>query len=318
MILIGVIAPLVIAAAGIVVALGVIPSLPSPVATHWGPDGRPDAYGSAPVGLVVLAVVVIGYGVLAFAVARGGDGTTVNQRIILAIGPAFASLLSVIIAGSLVIQAGVTAAQDAPSILPVVGLGFGLGVGVGVLAWFLLPKATASGSPQPVSVPAAALGAEERIAWMQRAEPSRFVGGLVVTILALAIGVGGTALAFVAPLPVFLVWLVVMILVGVLAMASLFWKVTIDGRGMIVRSVIGFPRFSVPTADVDRVAVITVNPPVDFGGWGIRWGGRKRIGVITGAGEALEVTRNDGRALIVTVPQAQKGAALLNALAKRA
>lgn len=54
-----------------------------------------------------------------------------------------------------------------------------------------------------------------------------------------------------------------------------------------------------------------------FLGWGIRVIGR-RIGVLIREGEAIEVTRTDGRVFIVTVPQAARGAALLNAVAARA
>lgn len=315
MILVGVIAPLVITAAGIVVALSVIPSLPVPTATHWGPDGEPDGFGSPAVSLIILAVAMIGYSILSFAVARSVV-ITVVQRVILTIGPAMAALLSVVLVGTLVAQAGLADAQDAPSIFPVLGLGFAALVAVGVIAWFLLPRSTAAAVHE--SVQAAELGADQRVAWMQRAEPSRLVGGLVLTIMVLAIGGGGVALAYVAPLFAFIIWLVVMLLVAALAIASMFWIVTVDGRGITVRSVFGFPRFSVPAADVDGVAVITVNPPVDFGGWGIRWGGRKRVGVITRSGEALEVTRKSGGALVVTVPQPEKGAALLKALAQRA
>jgi hypothetical protein len=39
--------------------------------------------------------------------------------------------------------------------------------------------------------------------------------------------------------------------------------------------------------------------------------------VITRSGEALEVRRKDGRAVVVTVSQTESGAALLNSLAGR-
>lgn len=317
MILVGVIAPLVIAAAGIIAVLGSIPSLPSPVAIHWGPGGAPNDYGSAAVGLIAVGVIVVLFSAFAFTVARGGDdSSTVNQRVILAISPAFAALLTVILDGSLLIQSGLADARDAPSILPVVGVGFGAAVAVGVIAWFLLPRPTATASHEDGNPEVVELGATQRIAWMQRAEPSRLVGALVATILTLGIGGGGIALAFVAPLPVFLIWLVVMLAVAAVSIISLFWKVTVDRGGMVVRSVLGYPRFTVPSSEVGSAVSIEVNPPIDFGGWGIRGFG-KRVGVITRSGEAIEVTRKDGRVFVVTVPQSRQGAALLNAVAAR-
>jgi hypothetical protein len=319
MIVVGVIAPLLIAAAGIVAILIVIPTLPSPLATHWGPSGTPDGFGSATLAIVLLAVVVIGYSGFAFAIARSAHGnSTVNQRIILAIGPYLATTMAVIVAGSTVMQAGLRDARDAPSVVPVVALGFGLGVALGVGAWFLLPAAVAVRAPEPVDLPTVAMGATERAAWLQRIEPSRTVGIVLSSVLALLIVGGGVSFALVAPTWAFAVWLAWMLLIAVLVVGTLFWKVSIDGSGLRVRSVLGIPRFAIPASQVATAAVITVSPVRDFGGWGIRWGAPKRIGIITRAGEALEVTRKDGRVLVVTVRHPTSGAALLNALAARA
>jgi hypothetical protein len=50
-----------------------------------------------------------------------------------------------------------------------------------------------------------------------------------------------------------------------------------------------------------------------FGGWGLRWAGRGRIGIITRSGPALEVRRHDGSSLVITVDDAAAAAALLTA-----
>ncbi|CAN5303661.1 hypothetical protein BH11ACT4_BH11ACT4_10710 [soil metagenome] len=319
MIVIGVVAPLVIGAAGIIAILVAIPRLPLPVATHWGVSGAPDGFGTPVAGMVLLAVVVIGYSAFAFAMARPADGSsTVNQRIILAIAPFFATLLTVIIAGSTVIQTGLRDARDAPSIIPVVAWAFGLGIALGVLAWFLLPASSSAPAPDPAALPTVALGATERAAWLQSIEPTRTVGATLISLMALALVGGGASFALVAPTWAFAVWLGGMLLVAVLVVGTLFWKVSIDASGLRVRSALGWPRFAIPADQVAAAAVITVNPARDFGGWGIRWGGAKRIGIVTRAGEALEVTRKDGRVLVVTVPHPTSGAGLLNALALRA
>ncbi len=319
MIVVGVLAPLIIAAAGIIAILVSIPTLPSPIATHWGFSGVPDGFGNAAVGLVMIALVVVAYSAFAFVVARSSHETsTVNQRVILSIGPFLATILTVIMAGSTVMQAGLRDARLAPNIAPVVALGFALGIALAVLAWFLLPKSIPVPAVDAATLPKIELGATERVAWMQRVEPSRQVGAIVAILLALVLGGGGVVLAVAAPLPLFLIWLVGMLLIGALTVSALFWRVTIDGKGLRARSVIGFPRFVIPPSEVATAAAITVHPTRDFGGWGIRWGGTRRIGVVTRAGEALEVTRKDGRSLVVTASQAQTGAALLNALAARA
>ena len=318
MIVIGVMAPLLIAAAGIVSIIVSIPSLPSPVATHWGVSGEPDGFGSPVLSMVLLAVVVIGYSAFAFAVARSAhDGFTANQRLILAIGPYLATLMTVIIAGSTVMQAGLRDARDAPSIVPLGVIGFGVGIALGVLAWFLLPAAAPVPAPAAATLPTLALGATERAAWLQRIEPSRTVGTVLVAVLALLIVGGGVSFALVAPTWAFAVWSGGMLLIAALVVDTLFWRVSIDANGLLVRSALGWPRFAIPADQVATAAVIDVNPTRDFGGWGIRWGGAKRWGVVTRAGEALEVTRKDGRVLVVTVPHPSSGAALLNALAQR-
>ncbi|MEQ1738228.1 MAG: DUF1648 domain-containing protein, partial [Rhodoglobus sp.] len=143
MIAVGVVAPLAIALVGQVFVFAALPGLPDPIATHWGPDGTPDGFGSAWVLVVMLPVLVLGYAAFALAIARNpAPGFTANQRVILSIGPALAVLLSVTVAGSLVIQDGLADARDAPTIAPWVALGFGLGALAGVVAWFLLPAPT--------------------------------------------------------------------------------------------------------------------------------------------------------------------------------
>lgn len=316
-ILIGVVVPLIIAGAGVVAVLVALPQLPSPLAVHWGPSGEADGFGSPVLALVLPAVTVLGYSAFALVVARSHPGpSTVNQRIILAIGPFFAALITVIMAGSAVAQAGLGDAREAGSIVPLLAAGLLVAVAAGVAAWLLLP----AGEPavvvvaEPVTLP---LGADERASWMQRAEPGRAVAGSVAGILALSIAGGGIALFAVATTAAFVLYMVLLVVVGALAVGTLFWRVTVDRRGLRVRSAVGFPRFAVALADVGSATAIDVVPARDFGGWGLRWGGGRRLGLITRGGEALEVRRRDGRALVITVPHAATGAALLTTLAQR-
>src|SRR5690606_36580405 len=87
------------------------------------------------------------------------------------------------------------------------------------------------------------------------------------------------------------------------------WRVSAGPTGLTVRGLLGIPVIRVPLADIaDTAAITLLQPLVDFGGWGYRWiigpGGKSRTGVVVRAGEALRVTRRDGRELIVTVDDA--------------
>ena len=55
----------------------------------------------------------------------------------------------------------------------------------------------------------------------------------------------------------------------------------------------------------------------EFGGWGLRLSVEGRFGVVLRQGEAIEVTRANGRRFLVTVDDAATGAALLQALIAR-
>ena len=80
----------------------------------------------------------------------------------------------------------------------------------------------------------------------------------------------------------------------------------------------GLPRFTVPLADVASVSVVQIIPMAEFGGWGIRMGIDGRFGIVLHTGPAIQVVRRSGKTFVVTVDDADTGAALLTALASRA
>ncbi|MEP6480982.1 MAG: DUF1648 domain-containing protein [Rhodoglobus sp.] len=317
MIIVGVIAPLVIGAAGIIAILLALPRLPDPIATHWGPSGQPDDFASPVSSMVFIAALIVGYSALSFALARLIRGSNATQRMILAMAPAIATLIAVSGAGSALSQQGLRDGHDAPSIFPTLLLALGLAIVAGVGGWFALPAAAAVVPAAHADLPVMNLGAQERAAWLQRIEPSRAVGTFAIGGLAVVIVGGGVLMGLTAPTGIFVAWVTGMVLIGVVVVSALFWTVRIDAKGMEVRSVLGVPRFIIPSADVDSATPTDVVALRDFGGYGIRGFG-KRVGVILRSGEAIEVTRKDGRVFIVTVPQSRQGAALLNAVAARA
>lgn len=319
---VGVALPLAIAVAGVVAVLVSLPVLPAPIAVHWGPSGAPDGFGEPWLAVVLPLVITLAYGAFALTVVgltRERGVVTANQKLILAIGPFLAVVVTGVIGGATLMQRGLADAADAPSIVPILFGSFGVAIALGLASWFLLP-AVSPASPEAGEgeLPRLELDATARAVWVQEVAPTRALGISVTVVLSIAIIAGGVALWLVAPLPAFLVYVLGMATLMLLVIGTLYWRVTIDGRGFRAVSVIGFPRFIIPLNEVETADDIVVQPAGDFGGWGLRWGGRRRVGIILRSGEALEVRRKDGRQLVVTVPRARTGAALLNSLAQRA
>ena len=141
---------------------------------------------------------------------------------------------------------------------------------------------------------------------------------ILVGVLVIALVGGGIVMWLAAPTWVFVLWVVLYAVIIVGVIGTLSWRVTVDERGFVARSVFGYPRFTVPLADVDSARTVSASALREFGGYGIRWAGKGRWGVITRSGEALEVKRANGSSVTVTVSQAATGAGLLNSLARRA
>ena len=124
--IVAVVIPIVLVVLAVVVQLIALPSLPDPIAVHWGFDGQPD--GFAPAWASILLTAVVGLGVpLLIAVSglsglrRGDRGAT--YRLLGATASAMAALMAVLSTGTVLGQVGLGSAQDAPSIaLPVLVL----------------------------------------------------------------------------------------------------------------------------------------------------------------------------------------------------
>ena len=135
--------------------------------------------------------------------------------------------------------------------------------------------------------------------------------GLVVIVAALALAVGSVILtaAFARAGTGFALGALVVVLP--IALMSVFWRVTVDARGLSVRSVLGWPRVIIGPDEIKDVRLVKVHPSSDFGGWGWRYDGAGRSGIVLRAGEAIEVTRTNGKRFVVTVEDAQTGAGAL-------
>jgi hypothetical protein len=302
--------PLVLTVATVVVALSWRGDLPDPVAVHWGADG-PDGSGTLD-GFVLtsaVAAAVLAAGGWALAFFAGHAATT--RRLGTGFSLGFAGFMGTLVLGTLWLQRGISDWTAAPAVDGVVLLTMLAGLVLGALGAVLTPGDAPA--PTTARVPADAaripLGTGERAGWVQHIR-SR---GVLVVAAAVAVPVLLVAVAVRTPAIVVPAVLVLSLLVA--SMAS--FTVTVDARGLAVRSGLGWPRQTVPLDEVLRAEVVQVRPFHDFGGWGYRVGRGGRVGIVVRTGEGLLVERTGGRSLVVTVDDAATAAALLNTLADR-
>ncbi|MGY4645930.1 hypothetical protein [Cellulomonas sp. URHB0016] len=221
--------------------------------------------------------------------------------------------MSTLVLGTLGLQRGIADWTQAPSADGVVLLTLLAGIVAAALGAVLTPGDRPAPTTDHVPDDAARLplGAAERAGWVRHVR-SRGVLVVVVSVLL----VPALVVAVVLRTPAALVPAVPVATLLVASMAS--FTVRVDGRGLAVRSGLGWPRQSVPLDEVVRAEVVQVQPFRDFGGWGYRVGRAGRVGIVVRSGDGLLVERTGGRSLVVTVDDAATAAALLNTLADRA
>ncbi len=134
----------------------------------------------------------------------------------------------------------------------------------------------------------------------------------VLTSIALA------GLAIVLFLPSMPLWVRLLEMLAVAAVVSFSSVVaTVDEEGLRVGvGPVRWPRWRVATKDVEGAEAIDVKP-LRYGGWGYRVKPGVRA-VIIRSGQAIRVARRGASDLVVTVDDAEAGAALLNEHAGRA
>lgn len=299
------IAPLTITAVAVVVMLFAGGDLGREVAIHWNGAG-PDGWGPAWTYPVVLAAIGIAMPVLMWVSAartsRVGGATVFLAGLMIWL----TAFLGIALTASLVLQP-----ED-------IGWWFLIAAAGGALlaapAWLWLPREPATAA-DPAELDPVDLSPGQVAVWSRRAFASRTFTIVIALAVILTLGLaifatvtteGAAWVAFIAP---------VIVIAAYLLTAG--WRVTAGPTGLTVRGLAGIPVFRVAIADIAEAAVVRVEPMADFGGWGIRWTltseGKGSTGIVTRAGEALQVTRTDGRQLAVTVDDAATGAAVLHA-----
>ncbi|KQR10957.1 DUF1648 domain-containing protein [Cellulomonas sp. Leaf334] len=301
--------PLALAAVPLVVARAWEAELPDPVAVHFsadGPDGFSSLAGAVWPAFAIGAVVAVSAWALAFFWGR----TAQVRRVAAGSALGLTAFVSAVVVGTLELQRGLTDAADMGGVGLVLALAFAIGIAAAALgAWAVPPDAHQPATdPVPATAALLDLGPGEAATWVTHAESrtALVVGGAVVVLQ--------VALALLLTLPFLLLPAVV---VAAIVLSSTWFTVTVDRRGLTVRSALGRPRFVVPLDEVQQAHVVAVSPLTEFGGWGYRVGRGGRVGVVLRTGEALQVERSGGRSFVVTVDDAATGAALLNTLAAR-
>lgn len=305
--------PIVIALVTLALLSTWIPQLPDPIAVHWS-GGGPDGFGPAmpfillPLGITLVFSLFVA--VWSWRPTPSGRRTW-NQKFLAATSLWLATLLNVGIGGSVAMQRGLVDAHDAPDVGPWLAIGAGAGLVAAVVGWFLLPPAEkvdeAGTSPRPVDIQG-----QERVSWSRSARLGNIA--LAVIALTLVVAIGAVVVAMIASRGASAFAVIVFVFVALLVATNTWWRVSADHRGFIARGIFGWPRKRIPLDDIRSVQVVDVNPSRDFGGWGWRWAGQGRSGIILRAGEGIEVTEAGGRRFVVTVDDAATGAGVLAAL----
>ncbi|MCP1429350.1 hypothetical protein J3D45_001848 [Microbacterium foliorum] len=323
---VGVIVPLALIALASIVVLSWLPDVPDPAATHWGLDGV-DGYGPSWTPLALL--IGLGGGtVLLFALIallshrlpQQGAAAPIAQpqwsataRLLGAMSLGTAGLMAVLAIVTTAAQRGLADAADAADITPWIPVLLVVMIGLAVAGWFLQPAVSRSPESSGDAATPLPLADHERAVWMKTVMVARV--GQVVLGTAVFLMIAMSVLLFAQD--VVAAWIVaaVALIVAVLVSTSLTFRVRASAAGLRVRSVMGWPRIDIPSAEIASVRAVRVDPFAEFGGWGYRFGMDGRRGVVLRTGDALEVARTNGRVFVVTVDDAATAASVLAASA---
>lgn len=309
---------IIIVAAGMTVTLwSVRDQLPAAVATHWGSSGQADSF--APLGSVFVENLLLS------ALAPLGLllllGVVMRQQV--RYTAAFAIGMAVFIAGlsnaSVWMQRGMSADEVAasdPGSAIVLSLIAGGVVGAGF--WLIFRKHPNSAQVKAdVASDAPRLMVDDsvRVAWTGRTRSSAVMWAVLgLGVLAVAIPAIQTLLAGSVGLGLLLLILAAFIALSAFALSG---TVTVDARGLRVRSLGAISWATIPLDSIAGATVAEVRPLADFGGWGRRLGRDGSHGVITASGPALRLDRGDEGAFLITVQDAESAAAAVNTLVNR-
>ncbi|MET9069930.1 hypothetical protein [Streptosporangium sandarakinum] len=304
-----------VSAALVAAPLALRDRLPDPLATHWGSNGVDGsmsfAAGLAP-SLVLWGVAWV------FLLVSAAHGEVLNRRGGRAGWWGFlvgGSVFALGVSGSILL-ANLDVADWRQAAMPgwAVPAVLGAAIAAGVLAGYL-----GRGEPdrpiEPEDAPAMRLRPGQRAVWAGRAT-NPWLSRLSALLLVAGV-VSGVFLVLGAPVGG-AVWAALLPLLPLAVILSLISdvRVRVGPDGLRVGfGPLSWPAFRVPTGKI-AWATAERRSPVEVGGWGLRGlPGTGRLAVMVRGGECLVVRRAGGGELVVSVDDAERAAALLNAYA---
>lgn len=320
---VGVIAPLGMLVLAAVVIIAWMPELPDPMATHWGTDGvngfaSPWGYVAGIIGIGVGVVILLA--VLTIFVHRLPQSSTkppvgpwsATARLMGAMNLGTGTMIAFVAVVGAALQRGLTDAADTGDIGGWTMLGLVLLLVAAALGWVMQPAAPALSAEQGDAAGSILLTANQRAAWFGTATMAR--GGLIVLFASLALLVVMTAYFAAQGEDSWWVLAGTTALIAVLIGTMIVFRVRVNADGLRARSLVGWPNNRIRMDDIAKVETVQINPMAEFGGWGWRIGLDGRRGIVLRTGEALQITRTDGRVFVVTVDGASDAAAVLETL----
>lgn len=283
--------------------------LPKQLPTHWGASGPADAATSAPVVFwwlfgVAMATAAVGTVLL----ARPLTGRWV-QRAIGGIAGAVAAFVMGVWLSCTVPALGVAdpyTVELGPWLLIALALYL-----YGLIPLCLLPKGTRPPVELTDAPPIAAvhIAEGERVTW-SRTLSSRLFIAVAILMLALVIVLLLPVLQGAEAVGSLLFGGVVAVAALLLVVALCAFRVTIDERGLRVRSLtLGVAIGRIPLSEIATVEAAELEP-THWGGWGYRvMPGRSAL--ILRRGPGLVITRRDQRQFAITLNRPEEPAAIL-------
>ncbi len=285
-------------------------SMPDPIAVHWGTHG-PNGFGSFTPNMLWPEAAAAGSAILLWAIGFFVGYQAILRRFTAGMAVWMATLFSGVNLSILSVQRGLADAHEAGSISGPMAVVFTAATVGAIAAAALCPAdpPLPTSAPLSPSAPRLALRPGEQASWIRDVTARAY--GPAVSLVVLGAAILGVATRE---------WIIAALTglaFGLLLAFLLHWTVTVDRDGLTARALISRPRIRVPLDEVESAEVVDVRPVAEFGGFGIRGGRGGRVGVVVRKGEAIQVHRTGGRVLVVTVDDAETGAALLNTLAAR-
>jgi hypothetical protein len=233
-----------------------------------------------------------------------------------ALSAGMAAFAAVMALGSLALQRDLADPTAVPGIGGVMALCFGALLGIGAVAWFVQPRVRPEQGRTLEPRHAVRVAAGERVVWVASATMPRGVLTFLVLVL-----IGLVALAaymLIAAIPGAWIAGLVVLVVGFAIASTTSFRVQITPEGFAARSLAGWPRIRIPVTEITGARAVDISPFGEFGGWGWRISADGRSGIVMRRGSAVEVSRRDRRAFLVTIDGAEEAAALLQAYVDRA